>query len=260
MECCQMMWARKLILIFCLVITLLDCDFVVICHKLHGSSIEGSAHEHDDDTTNRVLANETNTTNNEAQRHKGRANKPFVFDGVYYESSDAFGDENRICGTEVLPPATWQKIEQEVNSYMRKEFGQKCSGDCSWRRLQRNQEVTISTYVHVVYRNDITDQTNVPDSMIEKQMKVLNDAFSGLSNDYNDCLGKTPSGFATPFRFRLMEVTRTLNDTWHYSRQNATMTAALRKGTCSDLNIFILTPQFGKQSLDGFYSTSLFFI
>ena len=189
------------------------------------------------------------------KRHKGKANKPFVFDGEYFPSSEAFGETNKNCGTPDLPPGKRYKAQREADEFMKKKFGSK--GAKGLRRLQTTQQIVINTYVHVVYRISDTDPSNVSESMILKQIKVLNDAFSGTPEDYTDCTGMAISGVPTPFRFNLLEITRTLNESWHFSTQNATMTSALRKGTCSDLNIFILNPQFGEnicKKIDSFCS------
>ena len=77
---------------------------------------------------------------------------------------------------------------------------------------------------------------------IEKQMRVLNDAFSGAIPSYGECDGFTYNNFMlkhTPFRFVLGEI----NEFDGYDdlinvEQSIDNLRELHHGTCSDLNIF----------------------
>jgi len=280
-------------------------------------SIHGAYHElHNGHHHRSLQQNTTQNITNSTQtmvKHKGKSNKPFFFDGVYYESSEAFGATGKICGTKGLPAHLRAKIQKEVEKYMMQKFGPydptdpygvyspnnpnntnvttdqngtngTNSTDISQganstentngsngteaanitqgipspgqrgRLLQTDQEIFINTYVHVVYRTSSTDPTNVSTEMIKKQLKVVNDAFSGLSSEYTDCSGRKAKGFVTPFRFKLVTITRTLDNSWHMSSDTLAMATKLRRGTCSDLNIFIHTPSYGRLGVSSFPS------
>jgi len=143
---------------------------------------------------------------------------------------------SRLCGANRLAIERKNDVQKIIDAYQ-KERGDLLQG----RRLKSNI-FNISTYVHVVYKGNSGDVTNVSDSKIIKQIDVLNDAFNGSNSIYTNCNGgnKNP-GNKSPFRFVLKNVTRTLNETWHYSNDSnyTEMTKALRKGSCADLNIFI---------------------
>jgi hypothetical protein len=89
--------------------------------------------------------------------------------------------------------------------------------------------VTIPVYVHV-----ITDGTagNISDTMIGRQLSVLNAAYAG-----------------TPFKFSLVSTDRTDNATWYTAgpgtAAEAAMKSALRKGTADDLNMYFSSPGGG---------------
>ena len=171
--------------------------------------------------------------------HKNRdrkghqVNGPFTFNGIFYESSTAFVATGKNCRTPDLTPERRQEVEKEVKDFMGKSYGTQ-----GLRHLQ-NQEIVVNTYIHVVYKNSSSDPSNVSTAAINKQMKVLNEAFKGLPMDYTDCNGIFRTGVSTPFRFNLVSVSRTLNNSWHNALDDNAMVGALRKGTCSDLNVFI---------------------
>jgi hypothetical protein len=89
---------------------------------------------------------------------------------------------------------------------------------------------TVNVYVHVITSS--TGAGNVSDARIGQQVAVLNDAYDGGST----------GGAATPFRFSLVSVDRTANNTWYNLADGSTaerqMKAALHKGSYDDLNIY----------------------
>jgi len=142
----------------------------------------------------------------------------------------------RLCGAHQLSLERKNEVQKMLKSYQ-KEHGELLQG-----RHLKSKIFNISTYVHVVYKGNSGDVTNVADSKIIKQIDVLNDAFNGSNSIYKNCGGGNKSpGNESPFRFFLKNVTRTLNDAWHYSNDSnyTEMVKALRKGSCADLNIFI---------------------
>jgi len=104
----------------------------------------------------------------------------------------------------------------------------------------KRETITVQTYFHVLSTENGTGELN--DTVIEKQMEVLNDAFRGVTSSYGECGGlfeykDMPS---SPFVFNLTEVIRTADDEAFdgMSDESFVRRADLRRGTCSDLNIF----------------------
>ena len=91
---------------------------------------------------------------------------------------------------------------------------------------------TINVYFHVINKGSGIANGDVSDSMINAQMRVLNDAFA-------------PWGWS----FILESVNRTTNATWYTagygSNAEREMKSALRQGSADDLNIYSLNPGGG---------------
>src|SRR5688572_28162906 len=125
-----------------------------------------------------------------------------------HQGNNAFETGMRSCGTLDLDDATLAAVESTV---ARRPIKQYVTGG------------VINVYFHV-----ITNGTagNIPDSMINSQISVLNNAFA-------------PAGW----NFNLVAVTRTSNSSWytagHGSTAEAQMKNALRQGTADDLNFYV---------------------
>ncbi len=93
--------------------------------------------------------------------------------------------------------------------------------------------VEVETVFHVVTETTPTPaQRARTTTMIDAQMKVLNDAYAGTTS---------PDAAATPFRFTLDHVTWTVNPTWaHVSpgKPERDMKAALHEGDSETLNVY----------------------
>ncbi|HEX6126774.1 MAG TPA: zinc metalloprotease [Pyrinomonadaceae bacterium] len=91
---------------------------------------------------------------------------------------------------------------------------------------------TINVYFHVIRRGTGISNGDVPDSMINQQISVLNSAFAG-----------------TDWTFNLAATTRTTNTTWFNNCGSSTtetqMKNALRQGSADDLNIYSCNPGGG---------------
>lgn len=92
-------------------------------------------------------------------------------------------------------------------------------------------DTTINVYVHVINRGTGISNGDISSQMIDDQINVLNQAYSG-----------TTGGTNTSFRFVLAGVTRTTNSSWFTATYNTTaeaqMKAQLRQGTADDLNLY----------------------
>lgn len=94
-------------------------------------------------------------------------------------------------------------------------------------------EITIPVVVHVIQENSTRAGGNIPDSMINAQINVLNDSFDG---------GAT-GGAATAFQFSLVQINRVTNPSWYPivygSSAERQMKNALRQGGDGTLNIYL---------------------
>ncbi|KAF9050454.1 hypothetical protein BJ165DRAFT_1385840 [Panaeolus papilionaceus] len=86
--------------------------------------------------------------------------------------------------------------------------------------------VTLNVFFHVISEDATRQGGNIPDTMIQQQVAVLN-------NDYR----------ATGVSFRIVGVDRTVNSAWyrrvyHGNAETVQMTNALRRGGPADLNIY----------------------
>ncbi|HEX8189401.1 MAG TPA: zinc metalloprotease [Pyrinomonadaceae bacterium] len=129
------------------------------------------------------------------------------------------------CGTR--EPEEHEKRLIENNSRRMREM--RVAADPSASLERSSGSVTINVYFHVIYNRK--NAGNISQTMIDNQIKVLNDAYAGLTGGAN-----------TPFRFQLFSVDRTQNDQWFGavigSRAERQMKSALHKGTARDLNLY----------------------
>ena len=116
-----------------------------------------------------------------------------------------------------------------------------------------NGSVTVPVHVHVLTRNNGTG--NVSNARINRQIAVLNEAFSGSSSD---------EAVDTPFRFRLVSIDRTRNTDWYDmdSQDSVQARRALRVGDATHLNFYVtnfagdLDNLLGFATFPGSYSSS----
>ena len=129
------------------------------------------------------------------------------------------------CGTR--EPEEREKKLIENNSRRMREL--RAASDPSSALERTAGSVAINVYFHVITNRK--GAGNISQTMIDNQIKVLNDAYAGLTGGAN-----------TPFRFQLFSVDRTQNDQWFGavigSRAEQQMKNALHKGTARDLNLY----------------------
>ena len=91
--------------------------------------------------------------------------------------------------------------------------------------------VTIPVVVHVISENGTRAGGNIPDSMVNAQIDVLNESYAGLTG-----------GAATEFAFQLTSINRVTNSAWYPIIYNSSterqMKSALRVGGKNTLNIY----------------------
>ncbi|HEX8557867.1 MAG TPA: zinc metalloprotease [Pyrinomonadaceae bacterium] len=129
------------------------------------------------------------------------------------------------CGTK--EPTEHEKRLIENNSRKMREM--RAASDPSAGAERTSGSVTVNVYVHVITNRK--NQGNITQTMIDNQIRVLNDAYAGATG-----------GASTPFRFQVVGVDRTQNDQWFTavigSRAERQMKNALHKGTAKDLNFY----------------------
>ncbi|WP_020521497.1 zinc metalloprotease [Catelliglobosispora koreensis] len=91
--------------------------------------------------------------------------------------------------------------------------------------------VTIPVVFHIISEDGTRANGNIPDSMVNAQMNVLNQAYAGATG-----------GAATSFQFSLQSINRVTNPAWYPiiygSAAEKQMKAALRVGDMGTLNIY----------------------
>ncbi|MGW4462181.1 zinc metalloprotease [Micromonospora sp. NPDC004704] len=93
-------------------------------------------------------------------------------------------------------------------------------------------KITIPVVVHVISRDRTRAGGNIPRALIDAQLKVLNEAFTGGSGSA-----------VTPFRFKLKKLNRVVNPAWYPivadSLTESQMKKALRVGGPETLNLYL---------------------
>jgi hypothetical protein len=163
-----------------------------------------------------------------AVRADGRVVAP---DGVVFESHKAFIDAGRRCNTRHDDDLEIERVNQQVRSHRATQGG----GSTDASRLYADGSITIPVYFHVVYKSDGTG--NIPDSWINAQIAAMNEHFSGQDTPVYRTAAANMS-----FRFSLVGVTRTMNDSWYAagpgSSAESQMKNSLRLGSADDLNFY----------------------
>ena len=125
------------------------------------------------------------------------------------------------CGTKHPDDETARLID-EANQRFKRQRKADTGSD------ERTGTVTVNVYFHVI--TNTSGAGNVSDTRIANQIRVLNDAYSGVTGGAN-----------TLYRFNLVSTDRTANNTW-YTCTGGTceqqMKAALHKGGAADLNFY----------------------
>lgn len=140
--------------------------------------------------------------------------EPFEFNGVLFESRDAFNQEAR-CSTDTPFEEERLLVDQEVNDFLTYE---------KETDAQRAPSFSIPVYFHVIRKSN--GSGNVSNTRLNQQLQVLNSAYAG-----------------TGFSFYLAGTTRTNNSTWYTMGQGSSAESSaknsLRRGGAATLNVYI---------------------
>ena len=152
-------------------------------------------------------------------------NVPFRFNGKTWRDKQAFIDSGGRCSTKHPDAIRAKEIQDSLARF-------KAS-----RSASRSQEsaasstVTIPVYFHVINKGAGIANGDVPTTMIQRQVDVLNRSYGGATG-----------GASTGFRFVLAGVTRTTNAVWYNmgygSIEERDAKAALRTGGANALNFY----------------------
>lgn len=158
--------------------------------------------------------------------------RPFVINGHSWANKAEFLTHGR-CKTKVFTPEEAEDEERTFDQAFRREHGRAFDG--SVNALAAAAAVTggvIDVYVHVINKGTGASNGDISDQMINAQMNVLNQAYTG-----------------TGWSFRLVSTDRTTNATWYTAGPGTTaerqMKQALRRGTADDLNMYFSSPGGG---------------
>ena len=141
-----------------------------------------------------------------------------IFTVLLAASAPAKGRD--YCGTRDLDEETASTIQKSLNNFTKSRGQGRGPGT-----------VTIPVYFHVVNKGPGIENGDIPISMIQAQMKVLNQSFSGATG-----------GTDTPFRFSLAGIDRTTNVSWFNAGPDTAaereMKTALHTGGANALNFY----------------------
>jgi hypothetical protein len=145
----------------------------------------------------------------------------FVFRGKAWESKQAFIDSGARCGTKHPDAETRRIIEENLRDFKDNRANKAPGGGGN----TGGGTVTIQVYFHVISADGTEAGGDVPTTLINDQIAVLNAAYSN-----------------TRFRFNLAAVNRAVNPAWfnmgYNSAEERAAKAALRVGDAKVLNIY----------------------
>jgi len=162
---------------------------------------------------------------------------PFHFNGKTWRDKKAFIDSGARCATRHVDDIEGRKVHDLLLRFQAGRSGGSGGTDGTSTDGAASQRTagpaTINVYFHVINKGSGIANGDVPDSMLDAQIKVLNDSFDG---------GATTGVASTPFRFVKAGVEYKTNDAWFNagpgSQAEREMKQALHQGDCKALNIY----------------------
>ena len=158
-----------------------------------------------------------------AQTTQQNQAEPFILNGTVWASQQAFVESRARCATRVPNALEVALVQNQIEQWL------------ADRGPTAQATVTVPVYFHI-----ITDGTqgDMPNSMVQDQIQVLNVSFAGLTG-----------GAATELQFQLMSIDRTDNAFW-FAMQPGSLAeqqakSALRQGGAGDLNVYTANPAGG---------------
>ncbi len=161
--------------------------------------------------------------------------KAFVINDIPWQDQQTFIQSGSRCPVEAPSAAVQAQINNDVARFMAKKGGMSIAASGA----RGAGTVTVPVWWHVI--TNTSGAGNITDAQIQAQIDVMNVAYAGGDTLPN---GTTPLGtaFNTPFRFVLVGIDRSANNSWYTvgynSAAEAQMKNALRQGNASMLNIY----------------------
>jgi hypothetical protein len=190
----------------------------------------------DDSNTNNFQATNSDSSSNNATGGSSEFSSPIL-------SNLASAFSRGFCGTAELDQQTILELQSQFLTYLAQESFLKAYG------LNR-ETVNIPVIFHVISKGPSAEDGEVPDTMLNEQIAVLNRAYSGETG-----------GVDTPFRFSLLGINRVRNPDWHVFAPGSTIEVEvkpqLKTGGANVLNVYLVdieTPDGSEGQILG-YST-----
>lgn len=162
----------------------------------------------------------TRTAFNNARAESALDGKSALNSSVFASLMAAMGKARDRCGTRDLDETTATSIQNSLNSFTKGRGQGRGPGT-----------VTVAVFFHVVNKGAGIANGDVPLSMLQAQINVLNKSYSGGTGGAN-----------TPFRFVLAGVDRTTNVDWFNAGPGTAaereMKTALHTGDAKVLNFY----------------------
>ncbi|MDQ4123931.1 MAG: zinc metalloprotease [Acidobacteriota bacterium] len=157
--------------------------------------------------------------------------EPFFINGRAFKNKEEFIESGARCRTKEPSEAQSQNIYEQLERVRASRIIMDAAGVAEYGEegMRQSGSITINVRWHVINRGEGVANGDVTQQMIEDQVAVLNQAFSGQAG-----------GFNTPFRFVLQSVSRTTNTAWFQNTEDNEfeMKQALRQGDFRTLNIY----------------------
>jgi hypothetical protein len=155
----------------------------------------------------------------------GGDNVPFRFNGKTWRDKQAFIDSGGRCSTNHPDAIKAKEIQDSLARFKANRAASAPQANAA------SATITIPVYFHVINKGAGIANGDVPTSMLQRQVDVLNRSYSGATGGAN-----------TGFRFILAGVTRTNNAVWYNmgygSIEERDAKAALRTGGANALNFY----------------------
>jgi|GEM_PF-499867 len=177
------------------------------------------------DASTPAVSNAQEPAGARSARREEQDETPFTIEGRTWSSRKSFVESGARCATEEVDEVKKEKLRKAHKRFE----ADRLADSGSRMALRAAGSVTIPVYFHVVMDN--AGNGNVSDAMLDDQINVLNNSFSGQTGGAN-----------TPFRFVKVGTTRTTNQAWFYasigSFEERQMKSTLRRGGPYSLNFY----------------------
>ena len=174
-----------------------------------------------------------------AQSGRAQSDRPFTLAGKVWRSQEAFVESGARCATRHVDEIEAEHLQKALRQFLARQGGG-AAGKPSPEASTSLGPVSAPVYFHVINKGTGVANGDVPQSMIDAQITVLNQSFAGQTGT---------GAAATSFSFTLANVDRTTNATWYTmgpgSLAEQQAKATLHKGGANALNIYTANPGGG---------------